>query len=445
MEEAMPAGLLRKLMVRVLPLLVIGYFVNYLDRTAVSVAALQMRAELSLSAAAFGLGAGLFFIGYVVFEIPSNILLHKVGPRKWLARIMISWGVITVLTMLVQGPASFYALRVLLGVAEAGAYPGIILYFTRWFPARTRGRAISALEVLVALSLAFGAVIDGALLTLDQTLGLAGWQWVFLISGLPAVVLGILILLHLPEQPSEALWLTDRERAWLVSTLDAEAQARRQEDAFTLRKALTNPRVLYLAVLYFVMVVGFWGITFWLPQIVKGRFVGISDFGAAALSAVPWLMAAVALVFVSWNSDRTGDRRWHVAIPCLIGACGLVISVFVHSPVVALLAIGLAAAGQRSATPVFWNLPAGLVGGIGAAGAFAFINSVGNIGGFVGPYVMGFIKGMTGSVNGGLIVFAGCLALTALMALGIKRVGDNRKINEVSAERVPAAEALHSD
>ena len=430
-----PPGLLRKLMLHVLPLLVVGYFVNYLDRTAVSVAALQMRADLGLSEAAFGLGAGLFFVGYAVFEVPSNILLHKVGPRRWLARIMISWGIITIATMLARGPASFYTLRVLLGIAEAGAYPGIVLFFTRWFPARTRGRSISALEVLTALSLAFAAVIDGALLTLDKTIGLAGWQWVFLVSGIPAVVLGVLILLFLPEHPEQARWLTTRERDWLVGTLSAEAKSRERAGVSTLRGAFTNPRVLYLALLYFTMVIGFWGITFWLPQIVQKQFTGISDFGAAALSAVPWIMAVVALILVSRHSDRTGERRWHIAVPCLVGACGLVVSVFVHSPVVSLLAIGLAAAGQRSATPVFWNLPAGLTNGIGAAGALALINSIGNIGGFVGPYVLGAIRAATGTASGGLLLFAGCLAVSAMLALGFRRTGDNEQ--ELSAT-VPA-------
>jgi MFS transporter, ACS family, tartrate transporter len=423
---ATPPGLLRKLMLHVLPLLVIGYFVNYLDRTAVSVAALQMRTDLRLSEAAFGLGAGLFFVGYTLFEVPSNILLHKVGPRRWLARIMISWGIITIATLLAQGPASLYALRVLLGIAEAGAYPGIVFYFTKWFPARTRGRAISALEVLTALSLAFAAVIDGALLTFDQTMGLAGWQWVFLVSGIPAVVLGVLILFYLPDSPEKVRWLTPEERDWLVNTLAVEAKNREKEGVATLRGALTNPRILYLSLLYFAMVVGFWGITFWLPQIVKTHFAGISDFGAAALSAIPWVMAVVALILVSRNSDRTGERRWHIAIPCLIGAGGLVISVFTHSPVVSLLAIGLAAAGQRSATPVFWNLPAGLANGIGAAGALALINSIGNIGGFVGPYIMGAISAATGTTNGGLLLFAGCLAVAAIMAIGFKQVGDNK-------------------
>lgn len=424
---ATPPGLVRKLTLHVVPLLVIAYFVNYLDRTAVSVAALQMRSDLKLSEAAFGLGAGLFFVGYTVFEVPSNIFLHKVGPRRWLARIMISWGVITIATLLAKGPASFYALRVLLGIAEAGAYPGIVLYFTQWFPARARGRAISALEVLTALSLAFASVIDGALLTLNHAMGLAGWQWVFLVSGIPAVVLGVLILLYLPESPQKARWPTDREREWLVSTLAAEAETRQEEGLSTLRRSLTNPRILYLSLLYFAMVIGFWGITFWLPQIVQTMFTGISDFGAAALSAVPWLMAVVALIVVSRHSDKTGERRWHIAIPCLIAACGLVLSVFVHNPVISLLALGVAAAGQRSATPVFWNLPAGLVNGIGAAGALALINAIGNIGGFVGPYILGAITTSAGSADDGLLVFAGCLAVAAIMAGSFRLSGDNQK------------------
>lgn len=417
----MPKGLIRKLMLRVVPLLVVGYFFNFLDRTAVSVAALEMQVDLGLSAAAFGLGAGLFFVGYVIFELPSNILLHKFGARKWLARIMLSWGIITVLTCLVQGETSFYIMRVLLGIAEAGAYPGIILYFTQWFPSKERGKAVASLEVLVVLSLAFGAVALGGVLSMDQLLGLAGWQWVFIIAGIPAVILGVLVFFFLPERPEDAKWLTSTEREWLVTRLAREAKEKVQAGGGTLKTALTNARVWYLGVLYFAMVIGFWGITFWLPQIVQSQFEGISNFGAAALSAIPWLMAAVALVIVSWSSDRKNERRWHLAVPLLIAAAGLVVSVFTSSPVIALICIGIAAAGQRSATPVFWSLPAGLVTGAGAAAALALINSIGNIGGFVGPYLLGFIKDITGSANGGLLVFAACFVVAAIMGLLYKK------------------------
>lgn len=421
MDTAMPKGLIRKLMLRVVPLLVVGYFFNFLDRTAVSVAALQMRVDLELSAAAFGLGAGLFFVGYVIFELPSNILLHKFGARIWLARIMLSWGIVTILTCLVQEEIGFYVMRVLLGVAEAGAYPGIILYFTQWFPERERGKAVASLEVLVVLSLAFGAVGLGGVLTMDQLLGLAGWQWVFIIAGIPAVILGLLVLFFLPERPEDAKWLTTPEREWLVTRLAREASAKAKAGGGTLKTALANPRIWYLGVLYFTMVIGFWGITFWLPQIVQSRFEGISNFGAAALSAIPWCMAMVALVIVSWSSDRLNERKWHLAVPLLIAAAGLVVSVFTTSPVLALICIGIAAAGQRSATPVFWNHPAALVTGAGAAAALALINSVGNIGGFVGPYLLGFINQLTGSTNGGLLVFAGCFVVAAMMALAYKK------------------------
>ncbi|WP_210604481.1 MFS transporter [Brevibacterium oceani] len=446
MTDLMPKGLTGKLINRVALLLIIGYFFNYLDRTAVSVAALQMRADLDISAAAFGLGAGLFFIGYAVCELPSNILLHKVGARVWMARIMTSWGVISVLTCLVQGEMSFYVMRILLGVAEAGAYPGILLIFTNWFPSKMRGKAIASLEILVLLSLAFGAVGLGAVLNLDQFLGLAGWRWIFIVAGIPAVVLGLLVLFLLPERPEKAKWLTPQERTWLVSTLAAEAQEKEKLGASTLKSALSNARVWYLCVLYFMMVVGFWGITFWLPQIIQSKFEGISDFGASALSALPWMMAIGALIFVSTSSDRANERRWHAAVPLMIAAVALVISVFVSNPWIALLGIGVAAAGQRSATPVFWNLPAGLVTGLGAAGALALINSVGNLGGFVGPYVLGYFSDLTGSSNGGLLIFAACFVVAAVMIVLYRDpVAKNSQIPVAAASATESTTPAHSD
>lgn len=436
MTEIMPKGLTGKLIRRVALLLIIGYFFNYIDRTAVSVAALEMRADLGISAAAFGLGAGLFFVGYAICEVPSNILLHKIGPRIWMARIMISWGVITLLTCLVQGEVSFYIMRILLGIAEAGAYPGILLIFTTWFPSKMRGKAIASLEIFVLLALAGGAVGLGAVLNFDQFFGVEGWRWVFIIAGIPAVVVGLLVLFFLPESPQKAKWLSDSERTWLVNTLAEEAQAKERLGVSTIKSSFRNARIWYLSVLYFMMVVGFWGITFWLPQIVQSEFEGISNFEASALSAIPWLMAIVALIFVSASSDKRNERRWHAAIPLLIAAIALIVAVNVSNPWVALIGIGIAAAGQRSATPVFWNLPAGLVTGVGAAAALALINSVGNLGGFFGPYILGFFADLTGSNNGGLIFFAVCFCIAAIMLIAYKQPKDtvDVSVSEVASE-----------
>lgn len=443
MTDIMPRGLTGKLIRRVALLLSIGYFFNYLDRTAVSVAALEMRADLGISAAAFGLGAGLFFVGYAVCEVPSNILLHKIGARVWMARIMISWGVITLLTCLVQGEVSFYIMRILLGIAEAGAYPGILLIFTTWFPSKMRGKAIASLEILVLLALAGGAVGLGAVLNLHDFLGLEGWRWIFIIAGIPAVVVGLLVLFLLPQSPQKAKWLTPEEKTWLVATLAAEAKEKEKLGASTLRSAFTNARVWYLSVLYFMMVVGFWGITFWLPQIVQSEFDGISNFGASALSAIPWLMAIVALVFVSSSSDKRNERRFHAAVPLVVAAIALVVSTLVANPWVALIGIGIAAAGQRSATPVFWNLPAGLVTGAGAAGALALINSVGNLGGFFGPYILGFFADLTGSNNGGLIFFAACFVIAAIMIVTYRQPKTSTGLSEQTGtfEAAPAPTA----
>jgi ACS family tartrate transporter-like MFS transporter len=443
MTSTMPKGLTGKLIRRVALLLIIGYFFNYIDRTAVSVAALEMRADLGISAAAFGLGAGLFFLGYAVCEVPSNILLHKIGARVWMARIMISWGVITVATCFVQGETSFYIMRILLGIAEAGAYPGILLVFTQWFPSKMRGKAIASLEILVLLALAGGAVGLGSVLNLGPVLGIDAWRWVFIVAGIPAVIVGILILFFLPQSPQKAKWLTPDEKTWLVTTLAAEAEEKEKLGASTLKSAFRNGRIWYLSVLYFMMVVGFWGITFWLPQIIQSEFEGISNFGASALSAVPWLMAIVALIFVSSSSDKRNERRWHAAIPLLVAAVALIVAVNVANPWIALLGLGVAAAGQRSATPVFWNLPAGLVTGVGAAAALALINSVGNLGGFFGPYILGFFAELTGSNSGGLIFFAACFVVAAIMLLAYKqpKPADNPAATEATSAPVAVSSA----
>lgn len=409
-----------KVMRRLMPFLMLCFFISFVDRINVSVAALQMNEDLGLSEAAFGFGAGVFFIGYVLFEIPSNLILERVGARLWIARIMITWGLITIAFVFVTGPVSFYVLRFLLGVAEAGFYPGVILYLTYWFPAAARGRAFSLFQTAVPISLAIGTPIAGALLSLDGLAGLQGWQWVFLMTGLPAVVLGFVVFRYLTDAPEQASWLTQEERTWLVGKIRSEREQQESSGHHNLRAAFSNPLVWLLGLIYFAIVMSFYGVTFWLPQIVQD-FSGAGDFVVSLLSAIPWVVAGVSIFLVARHSDRTGERRWHVAVPCFAGAVGLVLSATLGQPVLALFALALTAAGIQSGIPPFWGLPTAFLTGTAAAGAIALINSLGNVGGFTGPYFAGLITGATGSNSGALFMLALVLASAGLLVLLTRR------------------------
>lgn len=383
-----------------------------------------MKADLGLSDAVYGLGAGMFFAGYVTFEIPSNLILQRVGARRWIARIMVSWGALSCAMMFVRTPAGFYTLRFLLGLAEAGFLPGMLFYLTHWIPARDRARVFALFLTSTALAGVVGGPISAALLRLHGTGGLAGWQWLFLIEGLPAIVLGLTTLRYLPDRVSQARWLSGAEREWLAGTLSAERSALEQAHGLTLWQALTHGGVWRLCLLYVSTIISFYGVAFWLPQIVQS-FSGLGSTGTALLSALPFVAASIGMVVVARHSDRTGERRRHVAVPAFAAAAGLLLGTFVqHRPTLAFLALCLTATGIWSTLGPFWSIPTTFLTGTAAAGGIALINSVGNVGGFVGPTVMGVLKERTQRFESGLVVLAASLIVAGLLALSLPREYD---------------------
>ena len=408
---------------RLLPFLFLLYVVAYLDRINVGFAALQMNRELGLSEAVFGLGAGIFFLGYFVFEIPSNLVLQRLGARIWISRIMISWGVAAIAMMFTRGARSFYLLRFLLGAAEAGFFPGIIFYLTHWFPSRERARAVSLFMTATQVAGIIGGPLSGLLLAMSGVWHLAGWQWLFLAQGLPAVVLGAATARYLPDTPEQALWLNSEERGMLAARLALERESRTDH---TLRDALSNGNVWLLALLYFTIVFGHYGIAIWLPQILKS-LAGMSDLRVGVLSAVPFMTAAIVMVLVARHSDVRGERRWHLALSAFTGAIALAASAAARSPLASLLTISIAAAGISSAAGPFWTLPAGFLDGTAAAGGIALINSTGNLAGFVGPTVVGLIRQITGSFSGGMLAMAMAVLVAGVLALAMPRFAGHQQ------------------
>jgi MFS transporter, ACS family, tartrate transporter len=398
--------------------------VNYLDRFNISFAALEMKAALGLSDTAYGLGAGMFFAGYVTFEIPSNLILQRVGARWWIARIMVTWGVLSCSMMFVHTPGTFYLVRFLLGLAEAGFLPGMLFYLTYWIPRDDRARVFALFLTSTALAGVVGAPLSAALLKLGGRSGLAGWQWLFLIEGLPAILLGVITLFYLPDRPAHARWLGPAEQAWLEQTLDRERRALAETHRLTLWQALTHGRVWRLCLLYFSTIISFYGVAFWLPQIVKS-FSGLGNAAASLMSALPYLAASVGMVAVARHSDRAGERRRHVAAAAFAGATGLLLGALVQRhPVLAFLALCLAATGIWSTLGPFWSLPTMFLSGTAAAGGIALINSVGNIGGFVGPTVMGFLRERTQRFESGLVFLAATLVIAGVLALTLSEQSD---------------------
>jgi ACS family tartrate transporter-like MFS transporter len=405
---------------RLIPFLALLYFFAYLDRVNVGFASLQMNDAVGLSPADYGFGAGIFFFGYFLFEIPSNLVLQKVGARLWIARILIVWGVISVSMAAVVGAKSFWTLRFLLGAAEAGFYPGILYYLTLWFPARHRAAAVAQFATASMVAGIVGSPLSGLLLSLNGHGGLQGWQWLFVIEGLPSILLGVAVLALLTDRPEEARWLADDEKTWLVDTLREEHSAAADTHHGTLGAAVRDPQVWWLAANFFLLVVAGYGFNFWVPQIVKGLSGG-SNLQVGGLTALPYLLAAIGMVTVAAHSDRSGERRWHSAGAALVATAGFATSVLLNDrPVASFIALCVAALGTFAATPPFWSLPTAFLRGAAAAGGIALINSVGNLGGFAGPYLVGWLKDWTGSFSGGLLVLAAAPALAALMTLRVK-------------------------
>ena len=375
-----------------------------------------MNQALGFSATVYGFGAGIFFLSYVLFEIPSNVILARVGARLWIARIMISWGLVSSAMMFVRSASGFYTLRFLLGLAEAGFFPGIIFYLTRWFPARERARTIAAFMTATLIAGVVGGPISGALLSLHGAGGLAGWQWLFLLEGVPSIVLGIVVLRVLADTPQHAAWLTDAERTTLVACLAEEDEALRHE---TTGGALRNGRTWLLAIVYFTIPVTLYGIGFFLPQMLKSAS-GSSDFVVGLLSAIPYAAGAIAMVIVGRHSDRTAERRWHVLMPALVSAAGLCLAAASHGIAWSVVSLSIAMLGLASMFGPFWALATSTMGGVGAAASIALVNSVGNTGGFVGPYLLGAINDATHSFALGLLAIAAMLAGGATLVLFVR-------------------------
>jgi len=420
-DDARRRRIVSKVMWRLIPFLFLCYMMNYIDRVNVGYAALEMRADLGLTATVFGLGAGMFFLGYVFFEVPSNLILERVGARWWIARIMVSWGLLTSVLAFVKTAHAFYGLRLLLGIAEAGYFPGIVFYLTFWIPAKDRARAAAWFLTSTALSGVFGGPLAGLVMKLRGTCGLAGWQWLFLLEGVPAVLLGLATVKYLDDSPAKAKWLAPEDRRWLEATIAREHAEIRGTHELTLWRALTHPKVWHLCLTYFALIISYYGVVFWLPQILKA-FGGLTNAQASVLTALPYLAATVAIVVIGHHSDATGERRWHVAAPAAAGALGLVAAgIFQEAhPILALLGLCLAAGGIWGTLGPFWSLPSEFLTGTAAAGGIALINSMGNAGGFVGPVLVGRICDLTGSYQAGLWALAATLVAGSALALSIR-------------------------
>ena len=408
----------RKVAWRTIPLLFICYIAAYLDRVNVSFAKLQMQADVpQISDTVFGLGAGIFFLGYFVFEVPSNILMEKVGARFWIARIMITWGIVSTMMVLVNSPWVFYGLRFLLGMAEAGFFPGVILYLTYWFPSRRRGEMIALFMLAIALTGVIGAPLSGWILhDFSGTVGLKGWQMLFLIEGIPSIVLGLFVPWWLANGVRSAHWLSEEEKQLLEQNLRAEEA---HKDHLPLAEVFFNPSLILFAVIYFCSVMGLYGTGFWIPQLIKNT--GVKDLlYVGLLTAIPYGFGAITMVVLGRSSDRSGKRRQHFALASLLGAVGIVISnLFRQNTLVAMVGLTLATVGILATFPLFWPMPTAMLTGISAAAGIAWINSVGNLAGFLGPSIVGWISDLTKRSDYGLYVVAAALVLGSILVLGL--------------------------
>ena len=407
---------------RLIPLLFLCYIIAYVDRINVSFAKLHLREVLGVSEAgfntAYGLGAGLFFIGYFLFEVPSNLILQRVGARVWIARIMIVWGLVSIGFMFLKGEMMFYIMRFLLGAAEAGFFPGVILYLTYWFPARERARMVAMFATGGVLAGVIGSPVSGALLHMNGVAGLAGWQWLFLVEGLPAVLLGLVVLVILPNRPQESPWLSSDQKRWIQDRLDAEPAT--HDQTHHLADVFSSGRVWLLCLIYFCLNVGGYGYELWLPTIIKG-FSSTTDRVLGIINAIPYFAAGIAMILVARHSDKTGERRLVVATAAGISALGFGLSAYFQNPYFAMASLTLAFVGLKCTIAPFWALTTTFLRGAAAAGGIALINSVGNLGGFAGPYLVGVVKAQTGSNVVALLLLGGALLGMAASALCLPR------------------------
>ncbi len=406
---------LNKIAWRVVPILIVAYIVNFLDRTNVGFAALTMNPDVGLTSSEFGYGAGILFLGYSLFEVPSNVALYKVGARIWLFRIMVTWGAISIATIFVTGATSFYILRFLLGVAEAGFFPGAAFYLAQCFPPDYRARIFAWFLVSIPASVVIGGPISSLLLEMDGILGLAGWKWLFIVEGAPAIIVAFLVLWLLPNKPAEARWLTADEKAAVQARLAVEVKEREKHHFWS---SLADARVLLLAVVQFTYTVGSYGVALFLPLIFKGQ--NFSNFAVGFLTALPNLIACVVMIFWATAVGRRGRKITGLAMTCLVSGVGLLIAVWANSLVISFLGLTAAVVGTNTARAIIWTIPARFLSGIGAAGGLALMNSIGTTGGFAGPSIMGFLKEATGSFDTGLMVLSGFLFLATILTFSLK-------------------------
>jgi ACS family tartrate transporter-like MFS transporter len=403
---------------RLIPFMMALYTVSFLDRVNVGFAALTMNKDLGFTPEIYGWGAGVFFFGYFLFEVPSNVILTRVGARRWIFRIMATWGVISAANAFVQGPTSFYVLRFLLGLAEAGFAPGMIFYLSLWFPARLRARYAAAYFLAIPLTNVIGAPISSVILNVDGVFGLHGWQWLFILEAIPALILGAAVFVFLPDGPAKASWLSPHERELIAGELATESSSSDERIA-DVWGALADSRVILLCAVYFGIVVGLYGIGYWLPQIVQG--MGFSNFEIGLLVALPYAAAGAAQFAWGRHSDRAGERIWHVALPSLLSAFAFALSAALQSQTLVLIAIAVAAIGICSTLAPFWAMPPQFLSGKGAAAGIAIINAVGNLGGFIGPFAVGWAKQATGDYAGGMGILAASLLAASALVLAMGR------------------------
>ncbi len=428
-DAAIRKSTLGKLRWRIVFYCFVLFIVNYLDRVNVGFAAIHMNKDLGLSATAYGLGAGIFFLGYIAFEIPSNMIMHKVGPKIWIARIMVTWGLISCGMAFIRGETSFYVLRFLLGIAEAGFVPGILLYLTYWFPARDRAKATAGFMTATVLSTVIGAPISGFILSSNPTwFGLAAWQWLFILEGVPAVILGVVTFFYLVDRPQQdRTWLNPTERQWLIAELDRENRALQTVGTHSFRAIFRDYRIWLLTLIYMFNAMAVYGVVLWLPQIVRS-IGGLTDLQTGFVTAIPFIAATIGLILVSRNSDRTGERKWHTAFSALMGGVFLAASALAPTPMVGLLLLSAAAFGVWAVLGVFWSLPTQFLTGAAAAGGLAAINGFAQIGGFVGPYMVGWIKDSTQSFTPALLTLAAGPIIAAILCLAIRVPRIDRRV-----------------
>jgi MFS transporter, ACS family, tartrate transporter len=418
----LPASTMRKVSWRLIPFLFVLYVIAWLDRVNVGFAGLQMNADLGFSSTVFGFGSGIFFLGYCLFEIPSNIILERVGARLWIARIMVTWGLISAGLMFVHTPAMFYLLRFFLGVAEAGFFPGVVYYLSLWYPAARRARAIAAFMTAVPVTGLMGGPLSGALLELDGVYGLKGWQWLFFLEGLPAVILGSSVMFYLNDRPETARWLAPEERSWLVETLAAERKACLSKP--DIRVALTDGTVWRLGIIFLLVAAGFYGYSFWAPLVIRS-LTGLSNFKVGLVLSVISAVTIIGMLLNSYHSDRTNERPIHIAVPLLVMAVGLIGCPLLADPVFAIIALALVPLGHCASYGPFWSMPTQFFTGPAAAAGIALVTMIANVGSFAGPTLIGVLKARTGTHTEAFLLLGGLAVIASFLAL---RTGPGRAL-----------------